>query len=121
MLLANMMLDEVIVGGVGSGLFGMLLFAIVAVFVAGLMIGRIPEFVGKKITATEVKMTMIAFAVHTARHSRPYGGSQHNRARSGGSRKCRSTRLLRNSLRIHVGGGDQWKRFRRPQREYAVL
>jgi K+-transporting ATPase ATPase A chain len=59
-LLANMMLDEVIVGGVGSGLFGMLLFAIVAVFVAGLMIGRTPEFVGKKITATEVKMTMIA-------------------------------------------------------------
>jgi len=59
-LMANMMLDEVIVGGVGSGLFGMLLFAIVAVFVAGLMIGRTPEFVGKKITATEVKMTMIA-------------------------------------------------------------
>jgi len=59
-LTANMMLDEVIVGGVGSGLFGMLLFAIVAVFVAGLMIGRTPEFVGKKITATEVKRTMIA-------------------------------------------------------------
>jgi potassium-transporting ATPase potassium-binding subunit len=58
--MANMMLDEVIVGGVGSGLFGMLLFAIVAVFVAGLMIGRTPEFVGKKIAATEVKMTMIA-------------------------------------------------------------
>jgi potassium-transporting ATPase potassium-binding subunit len=59
-LMANMMLDEVIVGGVGSGLFGMLLFAIVAMFVAGLMIGRTPEFVGKKITAAEVKMTMIA-------------------------------------------------------------
>jgi K+-transporting ATPase ATPase A chain len=59
-LMANMMLDEVIIGGVGSGLFGMLLFAIVAVFVARLMIGRTPEVVGKKITATEVKMTMIA-------------------------------------------------------------
>ena len=48
MLLSNMMLDEVIVGGPGSGLFGMLLFAIVAVFIAGLMIGRTPEYLGKR-------------------------------------------------------------------------
>jgi potassium-transporting ATPase potassium-binding subunit len=59
-LLSNMMLDEVIVGGPGSGLFGMLLFAIVSVFIAGLMIGRTPEYLGKKIEANEVKMTMIA-------------------------------------------------------------
>jgi len=59
-LMANMMLDEVIVGGVGSGLYGILLFCIVAVFVAGLMIGRAPEYVGKKIEATEVKMTVLA-------------------------------------------------------------
>jgi K+-transporting ATPase ATPase A chain len=59
-LLANMMLDEVIVGGPGSGLFGILLFAIVAVFAAGLMIGRTPEYLGKKIEANEVKMTMLA-------------------------------------------------------------
>jgi len=59
-LLSNMMLDEVIVGGPGSGLFGMLLFAIVAVFVAGLMIGRTPEYLGKKIESNEVKMTMLA-------------------------------------------------------------
>jgi K+-transporting ATPase ATPase A chain len=59
-LMANMMLDEVIVGGVGSGLYGILLFCIVTVFVAGLMIGRTPEYVGKKIEATEVKMTMLA-------------------------------------------------------------
>ncbi|MGA2126631.1 MAG: potassium-transporting ATPase subunit KdpA [Xanthobacteraceae bacterium] len=59
-LMANMMLDEVIVGGVGSGLYGILLFSIVAVFVAGLMIGRTPEDVGKKIEATEVKMTVLA-------------------------------------------------------------
>jgi potassium-transporting ATPase potassium-binding subunit len=58
-LLANMMLDEVIVGGPGSGLFGMLLFAIVAVFIAGLMIGRTPEYLGKKIEANEIKMTML--------------------------------------------------------------
>jgi potassium-transporting ATPase potassium-binding subunit len=59
-LMANMMLDEVIVGGPGSGLFGMLLFVIVAVFVAGLMIGRTPEYLGNKIGGNEVKMAMLA-------------------------------------------------------------
>jgi len=59
-LLANMMVDEVIVGAPGSGLFGMLLFCIVAVFLAGLMIGRTPEYVGKKIGSSEVKMTILA-------------------------------------------------------------
>lgn len=59
-LLGNMMLDEVIIGGPGSGLFGMLLFAIVAVFIAGLMIGRTPEYLGNKIEAREVKLTMLA-------------------------------------------------------------
>ena len=56
----NMMLGEIIFGGVGSGLYGFLLFAIVAVFVAGLMVGRTPEYLGKKIEGREVKMTMLA-------------------------------------------------------------
>jgi len=59
-LLANMMVDEVIVGAPGSGLFGMLLFCIVTVFLAGLMIGRTPEYVGKKIGSSEIKMTILA-------------------------------------------------------------
>jgi K+-transporting ATPase ATPase A chain len=59
-MMANMMLDEVIIGGPGSGLFGILLFSIVAVFAAGLMIGRTPEYLGKKIEGNEVKMTMLA-------------------------------------------------------------
>ncbi len=58
--LINMQLGEVIVGGVGAGLYGMLLFAILAVFIAGLMVGRTPEYLGKKIEAKEVKMTMLA-------------------------------------------------------------
>jgi len=58
--LVNMLLAEVIVGGVGSGLYGILLFAIVALFVAGLMVGRTPEYLGKKLEAKEVKMTMLA-------------------------------------------------------------
>jgi K+-transporting ATPase ATPase A chain len=53
-------LGEIIFGGVGSGLYGLLMFAIVAVFVAGLMVGRTPEYLGKKIEAKEVKMAMLA-------------------------------------------------------------
>jgi K+-transporting ATPase ATPase A chain len=56
----NMQLGEVVFGGVGSGLYGMLIFAIVAVFVAGLMIGRTPEYLGKKIQAFEMKMAAVA-------------------------------------------------------------
>ena len=58
--LINMELGEVIVGGVGAGLYGMLLFAIITVFIAGLMVGRTPEYLGKKIEAREVKLTMLA-------------------------------------------------------------
>jgi len=61
--LVNMMLGEVIFGGVGSGIYGFLLFAIVAVFVAGLMVGRTPEYLGKKIEAREVKLTMLAILI----------------------------------------------------------
>ncbi len=61
--LVNIMLGEVIFGGVGSGLYGMLLFAIIAVFVAGLMVGRTPEYIGKKIESREVKMAMLAILV----------------------------------------------------------
>lgn len=58
--LFNIQLGEIIVGGVGAGLYGMLLFVVVAIFVAGLMVGRTPEYVGKKIEAREVKMAMLA-------------------------------------------------------------
>jgi potassium-transporting ATPase potassium-binding subunit len=61
--LVNMMLGEIIFGGVGSGLYGMLLFAILAVFVAGLMVGRTPEYLGKKLESKEVKMAMLAILV----------------------------------------------------------
>ncbi len=57
------MLGEIIFGGVGSGLYGMLLFAIIAMFVAGLMVGRTPEYLGKKLEAKEVKMAMLAILI----------------------------------------------------------
>ena len=61
--LFNIQLGEIIVGGVGAGLYGFLLFAILAVFVAGLMVGRTPEYVGKKIESREVKFAVLAIAV----------------------------------------------------------
>ncbi|HEV3200804.1 MAG TPA: potassium-transporting ATPase subunit KdpA [Bryobacteraceae bacterium] len=61
--LVNIELGEVIFGGVGSGLYGILLFAILAVFIAGLMVGRTPEYLGKKIEQKEVKMVMLAVMV----------------------------------------------------------
>jgi K+-transporting ATPase ATPase A chain len=60
MALLNIALGEVIFGGVGAGLYGMLIFAILAVFIAGLMVGRTPEYLGKKIGPKEMKMAMLA-------------------------------------------------------------
>jgi K+-transporting ATPase ATPase A chain len=61
--MVNIMLGEIIFGGVGSGLYGMLLFVIVAMFVAGLMVGRTPEYMGKKLEAKEVKMAMLGILI----------------------------------------------------------
>jgi potassium-transporting ATPase potassium-binding subunit len=61
--LINIELGEVIIGGVGAGMYGMLLFIIISIFVAGLMVGRTPEYVGKKIEAKEVKMAMLAILI----------------------------------------------------------
>jgi potassium-transporting ATPase potassium-binding subunit len=61
--LINIQLGEIIVGGVGAGMYGMLLFIVISIFVAGLMVGRTPEYVGKKIEAKEVKMAMLAILI----------------------------------------------------------
>jgi K+-transporting ATPase ATPase A chain len=61
--LFNMQLGEVVLGGVGTGLYSMLIFAIIGVFIAGLMIGRTPEYLGKKIEAFEMKMSSVAILV----------------------------------------------------------
>ncbi|HXI43216.1 MAG TPA: potassium-transporting ATPase subunit KdpA, partial [Bryobacteraceae bacterium] len=64
--LVNIELGEVVFGGVGAGLYGMLMFAILAVFIAGLMVGRTPEYLGKKIAQKEVKMVMLAVLILAA-------------------------------------------------------
>jgi K+-transporting ATPase ATPase A chain len=61
--LANIMLSETIFGGVGAGLYGILIYVVLAVFIAGLMVGRTPEYLGKKIEAYDVKMAMLVTLV----------------------------------------------------------
>jgi len=60
MAMLNIALGEIVFGGVGSGLYGMLIFAIIAVFIAGLLVGRTPEYLGKKIGPTDMKLAMLA-------------------------------------------------------------
>lgn len=61
--LINIMLGEIIIGGVGAGFYGILIFAILTVFIAGLMVGRTPEYLGKKIESKEIKMSMLAILI----------------------------------------------------------
>jgi K+-transporting ATPase ATPase A chain len=61
--LVNIMLGEVIFGGVGSGMYGMLVFVVLSVFIAGLMVGRTPEYLGKKIESYDVKMAMLSLLI----------------------------------------------------------
>jgi potassium-transporting ATPase potassium-binding subunit len=63
--MVNIMLGEIVFGGVGSGLYGMIVFVILAVFIAGLMVGRTPEYLGKKIESYDVKMAMLAVLILT--------------------------------------------------------
>ena len=61
-----MMTDIVVFGGVGAGMYGILIYCIIAVFIAGLMVGRTPEYLGKKLEQKEVKMAMLAIIVTSA-------------------------------------------------------
>ena len=106
--LINIELGEIIVGGVGSGMYGMLLFVILSVFVAGLMVGRTPEYVGKKIEAKEVKMAMLAILVLPTDVPRLDGGRH-----AGADCGCRheqsgTARLYGSALRLYVADGQQW-------------
>ena len=119
--LVNIMLGEIIFGGVGSGLYGMLLFAIVAVFVAGLMVGRTPEYLGKKIEAKEVKMAMLAILILPLSILGFTALAVVDAGRHRCTRQRRAARLQRDPLRLHLGHRQQRQRLRRPHRQHAVL
>ena len=100
--LINIQLGEIIVGGVGAGLYGMLLFVIISIFVAGLMVGRTPEYVGKKIEAKEVKMAMLAILVLPLMY---LGWTAVAVGLSAGGcldEQCRTARLHRGAVRLHL-------------------
>ncbi len=120
--LINMQLGEVIIGGVGAGLYGMLLFVILAVFVAGLMVGRTPEYVGKKIEAKEVKMAMLAILVLPLDDA----GLDRGRERSAVRRSPRSPtpdRTASSEILYAFTSSTAQQRLglRRPHRQHALL
>ena len=119
--LINMELGEIIVGGVGAGLYGMLLFVILAMFVAGLMVGRTPEYVGKKLEAREVKMTMLAILSCRSRCWASPPSRPSCRPGLAGSGQRRPARLHRDALRLHLGRRQQRQRLRRPHGQLALL
>ena len=119
--LLNIMLGEVIFGGVGSGLYGMIVFVILAVFIAGLMVGRTPEYLGKKIEAFDVKMAMLS--VLAASLTILIFGAIAVATKPGlaGISNRRPARFVANSLRVHVVGWQQRLRFRRHQRQHSLV
>ena len=98
--LLNMQLGEVVFGGVGSGLYGMLVFAILAVFIAGLMVGRTPEYLGKKIEAYEMKMSSIVILVTPLLVLLGTAMARDDRSRARQHRQPRRPRLLRDPVRV---------------------
>ena len=102
-----MQLGEVVFGGVGSGLYGMLIFAIIAVFIAGLMVGRTPEYLGKKIEAYEMKMASLVILIPpllvlvgtaiAVIDRRRHGRRSPTRARTGSARSCTPSRSAGNN------------------------
>ena len=119
--LINIMLGEVIFGGVGAGLYGILVMVLLSVFIAGLMVGRTPEYLGKKIEAREMKAAMLyvlifpliilGFAGWAAVAG--YGTSSLNNAGPHG--------LVRDPLRVHERHRQQRLGLRGAQREHALL
>ena len=119
--LINISLARSSIGGVGSGLYGMLLFVIIAVFVAGLMVGRTPEYLGKKIEAKEVKMAMLAILIlplsilgfTAVAIVLPFGALQHP--------ERGPARLQRDPVPLHLADRQQRLGFRRHHRQHPLV
>ena len=121
MPLFNIQLGEVIFGGVGAGLYGMLVFVVLAVFIAGLMVGRTPEYLGKKIEAREMKLAMLYILIFPAiilGFSRLVGGRAVRRLVA---QQRRAARALGDPLRLLERRRQQRLRLRRPERQHAVV
>ena len=109
--LVNIMLSEVVFGGVGAGLYGMLIFVVLAVFIAGLMVGRTPEYLGKKIEAYDVKMAMLVTLVFPLVILVLAGISSVERIRHFQHQQSWPARTYADSLRLHLGPGNNGSAF----------
>ena len=108
-----MQLGEVVFGGVGTGLYSMLIFAIIGVFIAGLMIGRTPEYLGKKIEAFEMKMSSIAILVMPFIVLMGTAIGVSTAAGQAGVANPGAHGFSRDPLRVHLGREQQRQRLRR--------
>ncbi len=101
-------------------MYGMVVYVILTVFIAGLMVGRTPEYLGKKIEAREMKAVMAALLVFPLLHPRLDAPSaRSHELRHGHAEQRRPARLLRDPLRLHLGRGEQRLGVRRAGREHA--
>ncbi len=116
-----MQLGEVAPGGVGTGIYSILMFAILGVFIAGLMIGRTPEYLGKKIEALEMKLASIFILTTPFAVLIGAAVACHDDRRQGRGCEPRGPRLQRDSVRVHVGRQQQRQRVRGSLRKYGVL
>ena len=116
-----MQLGEVVFGGVGSGLYGMLAFAMVAVFVSGLMVGRTPEYLGKKIEAFEMKMVALVILVPASCVLLGTAIIIRDGCRSGGYFEPRAAWVFADTLCVFLSLEQQWQRLCRPFGKHSVL
>ena len=121
--LVNIMLGEVIFGGVGAGMYGILVFVVLSVFIAGLMVGRTPEYLGKKIEAYDVQMAMLVVLVFPLTILVLHRHLDRCRRRSAprASLNPGPHGLSRDPLRLHLGHRQQRLGVRRPEREHALV
>jgi potassium-transporting ATPase potassium-binding subunit len=104
--LVNMLLGEVIFGGVGAGLYGMLVFVILTVFLAGLMVGRTPEYLGKKIEAREIRWAVVAVLAPCVCVLLGFALAAFGARGIGHDRQSCGARILGNILRVHFGSRE---------------
>ena len=119
--LVHMMLGEVSPGGTGAGLYAILIFALLAVFIAGLMVGRTPEYIGKKIQATEMKLVVVSPDRDAAAHPRVLVALARTGQPDVVDPQPRPTRALRGRLRVHLRRQQQRLGLRRPDGKHRLV
>ncbi len=118
--MALMMLN-VDFSGIGAGFLNMLMYVITAVFLAGLMVGRTPEYLGKKIEAREVKLAMLAILIHPLLICCGARAVRGDRLGPRHGRQPRAARIQRDPLRVHLGLGQQRLGVRGARRQQPAL